>query len=122
MADQRRAGIITVQIDGEIMDAKGEFTYNLGQPKRTAIVGIDRVHGYKDEPQVAFVEGKITDRKGLDLSKLVNKTGVTVTLQLAVGKMFVLKDAWYASEGTVTTNEAEVAVRFEGILGEEIAA
>ena len=122
MADQRRAGIITVQIDGEIMDAKGEFTYNLGQPKRTAIIGVDRVHGFKDEPQVAFIEGKITDRKTLDLQKLVNKTGVTFTLQLAVGKVIVLRDGWYAHEGTASTSEAEIPVRFEGISGEEIGA
>lgn len=122
MADQRRAGIITVQIDGEIMDAKGEFTYNLGQPKRTAIIGVDRVHGFKDEPQVAFIEGKVTDRKTLDLQKLVNKTGVTFTLQLAVGKVIVLRDGWYASEGTASTSEAEIPVRFEGISGEEIGA
>jgi hypothetical protein len=67
MADQRRAGLLQLKVNGEIQDAKGEFTYDLGQPKRTAIIGADGVHGYMEEPQVAFIEGKITDRGTLDV-------------------------------------------------------
>ena len=122
MADQRRAGLIIVQIDGEIMDAAGDFEYNLGAPKREALIGADRVHGFKETPQVAYIAGKIRDRKTLDLSKLVNKSDATVTLQLAVGKIFVLRDGWFAGDGTATSADAELEVRFEGISGEEIAA
>ena len=37
----------------------------------------------------------------------------TVTLDLAIGKTIVLSNAWFAGEGSVTTGEAEIAVRFE---------
>ena len=107
MANQRRAGIIQLQINGTIQDAKGNFSYNLGQPKREAIVGNDGVHGFKETPQVAFIEGAITD--------------ATVTISLANGKVVELKDAWYAGEGTASSEEAEVPVRFEGDQAEEIA-
>lgn len=120
MADQRRAGIIGLQINGEMQDAKGDFTYNVGAPKREAIIGSDRVHGYKETPQVPFIEGAITDRGNLDLSALVNTRDATVTLTLANGKVIVLGEAWYAGDGNVGTGEAEIEVRFEGITGEEI--
>jgi hypothetical protein len=120
MADQRRGGIIQLQLNGELQDAKGNFTYNLGRPKREAIVGADGIHGYKETPQVAFVEGEITDRGNLDLDKLVTMKDATVTLELANGKVVVLRDAWYASEGTGNTEEGNVAVRFEGKSAEEI--
>ena len=121
MADQRRAGLIQLQITGKIQDAKGTFTYNLGRPKREAIAGSDGVHGFKETPQVAFIEGAITDRGNLDLDALVTTKDATVTLSLANGKTIVLSDAWYAGDGTVNTEEAEIAVRFEGKTAEEIS-
>lgn len=117
---QRRGGLIQFQINGEIYDAKGEFTYNLGRPLRETIVGADGVHGYKETPQVPFIEGEITDRGNLNLAKLVSETGATVTLELANGKVVVLRDAWFAGEGTGNTEEGNIAVRFEGMNAEEV--
>lgn len=115
MADSnnRRAGRIFIKVDGAMQDAKGSFSYNLGHPKREAIIGADRVHGYKETVQTAYIEGAITDRKDLDLEALAKQDGVTVTLELNNGKTIVLSDAWYAGEGTATTEEAEIAVRWE---------
>lgn len=117
---QRRGGIIQLQLNGELQDAKGSFTYNLGRPVREAVVGADAVHGYTEKPQVAFIEGELTDRGTMDLEKLVMLTGATVTLELANGKVIVLRDAWFASEGTGNSDEGNIGVRFEGKSGEEI--
>jgi hypothetical protein len=119
MAGQRRAGIVYLKANGVMLDAKGNFTYNLGAPKREAIVG-HAVHGFKETVQVPFIEGEITDRGDLDLEALVKMENATITLELANGKVFALRDAWYAGEGTVGTEEANIQVRFEGLSGEEI--
>lgn len=121
MAEQRRGGIIQVQVNGEIQDCKGSWTYNLGRPKRDAVVGSDTVHGFMEKPQVAFIEGEITDRGTLDLDDLVTTEGASVTLRLANGKVIALRDAWYASEGTGNTEEGNIGVRFEGKSAEEIS-
>jgi len=118
---QRKGGIIQVQVNGEVFQAKGSWSYNLGRPKREAIVGTDTVHGYKETPQVSFIEGEITDRGDLDLAVLVSLIDSTVTMTLANGKVIVLRDAWYAGEGTGNTEEGNIGVRFEGLGGEEIA-
>src|SRR5574340_429631 len=117
---QRRGGVISLQVNGELYEAKGDFTYNLGRPMREAIIGADAVHGFKETPQVAFVEGEITDRGTLDLDKLVTLEDATVTLQLANGKVIVLRDAWFAGEGTGNTGEGNIGVRFEGKDAEEV--
>lgn len=117
----RRSGILEVAVNGEIHDAKGNFTYNLGFPKREAIVGADRTHGYKEMPQVSYVEGEITDRLDLSLSDLMNIDDATVTLRLANGKTVEFRQAWYAADGNVGTEEANVQVRFESLDAEEIA-
>lgn len=120
MANQRRAGIIELKLNGEIQDAKGSFTYNLGEPRRESIPGADRMHGFKETPQPAFIEGVITDRSNLNLRALVRLENATVTLQLANGKLVSLKDAFFAGDGNVTTEEAEIEVRFEGSECKEI--
>lgn len=116
----RVGGIIELKVDGEILKAKGNFTYNLGRPRREAVVGADAVHGFKETPQVPFIEGEITDSYDIDLTNLVSINGATVYLALANGKSIVLRDAWYAGEGTGNTEEGNVACRFEGMSGEEI--
>jgi hypothetical protein len=119
---QRRGGIIAVQINGEIQDAKGNWTYNLGRPKRDTILGADTVHGFKEVPQPAFIEGEITDRSTLNLDALTTIEDATITLELANGKVIVLRSAWFAGEGTGNSEEGNLAVRFEGKSAEEVNA
>ncbi len=109
----RRAGLISVQIDGRMIEAKGAYTLNVGQPKRVAIIGADGVHGYKETPQVPFIEGATTDHVDLDVAALANATNMTVTLGLNNGKSWVLEDAWYAGTAEMSTDEGEINVRFE---------
>lgn len=116
----RRAGRIFFKVDGTQYDAKGSFSYNLGEDKRDAIVGADGVHGYGTTVQVPFIEGAVTDRPDIDLKSVLKLDGVTVTLELANGKTIVLRDAWWAGEGTVTTEAAEIPARFEGLSAEEM--
>ncbi len=121
MPSQRRAGLIELKVGGEIQSAKGSFSYNLGRPKRETMIGSDGVHGYKEMAQIAFIEGAITDRSDLDVAALVVARDVTVTLTIGNDKMVVLRDAWFAGEGTVSTEEAEISVRWEGANAEEIS-
>ena len=116
------AGKIYFKVNGELQNAKGSFTYNLGADKLEGIVGADGVHGAKSMPQIPFIEGKITDRPDLDLQSLITLNDTTVTLELANGKNIVLRNAWYANEGSVETEEAEIPVRFEGISAEEVTS
>ncbi len=119
--NQRKGGIIQVKVGGVIQDAKGNWTYNLGRNIKETVVGSDRVHGYTEKPQPAFIEGEITDRGTLDLAALADTSDVTVTLETAVGKVIVLRNAWFAGEGTGNTDEGNIAVRFEGLSADEVA-
>lgn len=120
MADQRRAGLISVNVNGEVQSAKGDFTYGLGKPKREAIIGADGVHGYKETPQVAFIEGKLTDRGSLDFGALCELTDATTTVELVNGKTVVLRNGWYAADGTANTGESELDFRMEGLGADEV--
>jgi len=116
----RRAGITFFKIDGTVYDLKGNLTYNLGANKREAIVGLDSVHGYMEKPQVPFMELEITDRADLDVEKLLNITDSTIMAELANGKVIQLRNAWYAGDGNVGSEEGNIQARFEGKTADEI--
>jgi len=116
----RRAGIIQLKVDGQTYDAKGNFTYNLGRPKREMIPGADRVHGFKEAVQVPFIEGEITDKQDFDLVAMLDITNATVTIELNNGKTIVLREACYAGEGNGQTEEGNIQFRFEGTSADEI--
>lgn len=122
MANQRVAGLIQLQVNGEVLRAKGEFSYNLGKPLVEAVMGSDGFHGFKETPQVAFIEGAITDLQDLSMEALVTTKGATVNLKLGNGKMIVLNNASYASEGTGKTSEAEIGVKWIGSDAAEVKA
>lgn len=120
--NQRRGGIIQVQVDGVLYEVVGDFTCGHGAPKREALMGSDgKVHGFKETPQVGYIEGQARDAGSLDLDALFRLQGATVTLEKANGKVFVVRNAYYAGDATSTTDDAVVPLRFEG-NAEEVAA
>lgn len=118
----RKGGTIQLAVDGNQYSCKGSFTYGLGKPQREAIVGHTAVDGYKELPQVPFIEGEITDDSDLSLDDLANIVDSTITLALANGKVIALRGAWFANQDGLTaeTEEGNVKVRFEGLSAQEI--
>ena len=116
----RRHGILHFKISGVMQDAKGNYTYNLGEPRNEEVMGADRFHGFKVTPQPAFIEGEITDKEDLDVAAILKVADETITLEKRNGKMVVLKKASFAGEGNMQTEEGNLAVRFVGESAEEI--
>jgi tricorn protease-like protein len=120
MADNRRAGTISIAVNGEVLDAKGEFTYNLGTPIREPIVGADRIHGFKETPGTPMLKGQVTDRRGLDVRKLANITDATITLVSGTGKTIVFRQAWSGGGFDISTSESAIDVTFYALDAQEV--
>ncbi len=116
----RLAGIISLSVDGVIQACAGDFTFNLGTPLREALVGPDNVHGYKETPQVPFIEGDLRYTPNFDIKAFYNKSGIDAQLKLATGETFVFIDGWVCGEGTIGTSEATMAFRFEAKSAEKV--
>jgi len=111
---RRVGGIIYVKVDGTVYQAKGDYTYNFGSPKRETILGVDGPHGVKETPQASFIEGEITDASDLDVKAFTELIDSTVTIELNNGKTIALKEAAYTADGDINTGEGNIQVRFEG--------
>jgi len=112
-------GIIEVRIDGAPVQAKGDFKYAPSFTKKTSVIGSDGTSGFSTQHSIGYIEGEITDHKDMELSGITEIVDATVTLGLANGKMFILRGAAYTGDGSVSTGEGNIAVRFEGD-GEEV--
>lgn len=121
MANENRiSGRLFVKVDGTQYDAIGGFTYNINPVKRETELGADKPHGYKELPQVQFVEGEIRDASTLNVQAFFGITNSTMQLELANGKTILLRNAWYAGDGEIGTENANIQLRFEGLAGEEV--
>lgn len=120
MAQNRIAGVAYLKVDGRQYPLKGKFKSNIMPYKREGIAGQDAVHGYKEMPRVPTIEGDIVYKPEISVEDLAKITDATVTLELANGRVHVLRNAWWSDESQVDTEEGTFQVKFEGLSGEEL--
>jgi hypothetical protein len=116
----RIAGTLTCQLGAKTINIEGDWEYNLGRPKKEMLKGPDRVHGYKEEPQVPYISGNIRDTGNADADDILLLDNETVYLSLANGKTVVLEEAAYCADGKHTTGDALLEARFEGKRADEL--
>ena len=120
MAQNKIGGTIYLKSNGVELRAKGDFTWNLGLPMRTALEDAARISGYKESHQVASIEGEVRVTGDVSVEEIVRGDDLTITLELITGKTIALYGAWFAGDGAVTTEEGSMAVRWEAARAEEI--
>lgn len=111
----RVGGVLYVAANGVRIPVRGSWNIGRGLPKRDGVVGVDGVHGYKEMPQLPFIEGEATVTPDMDVDALLQLQDATITAELANGKTPVLRNAWQAAEGVIATEEGTLPLRFEGL-------
>lgn len=119
MAAERIAGICYLKVDGKQYSVRGNLKVQPLNTKKTGVAGSDRVHGFKEEIVVPYIDVDITDRGTLSMKTLQSVKDSTITAELANGKVYVLRNAWYAGEGEIDGSEGKTTAKFEGLACEE---
>ena len=114
-------GTVLLKLDGVQHATRGSWTVNHGKPTRSPVFDGNNCIGYTESPQEPSIEGEMTIFATLDLGKLVEMDGATVTLELDGGKTYALRDAWYAGEGAANVSEGSMPARFVGKSLEVVA-
>lgn len=119
MADNtnRIAGVANVAVDGATYLLVGELTYSPGSFERKSLVGQDQIHGYSEMPRAPFISGTFRDSSGLTVADLNNMTNVTISLELANGKVITGRNMWSTDAQEAKTSEGTIDVRWEGPTG-----
>lgn len=116
----RIGGLLSLRVDGNQYEARGNFQVTPGTVKRTGVAGQDYVHGYIEEPIVPQIKGDISIGNQLSLEELEAITDSTVQVALANGRTYVLSDAWVTAAFVVDAHDGKVEVTFEGITCNEL--
>jgi hypothetical protein len=116
MADStnRIAGTAYLNVDGQNYLLRGDFEYCPSAFERESIVGMDKVHGYIEKPNVPHISGTLTDAGTLSLAALNAMTNVTVVCELANGKTITGRNMWAVQTQTGKAADGTVEMRWEG--------
>jgi hypothetical protein len=119
MADNtnRLAGLAYISVDGVTYLLSGDLTYSPGAVKRESLTGQDQVHGYSEMPRAPFIAGTFRDAGSMTVAQFNAMTNVTLSLELANGKLVTGRGMWTVEAQEVKTQEGTFEVRWEGKIG-----
>lgn len=116
------AGHLEITVNGKVLNAIGNFTLNLGRPKREMMVGSDRVHGYSEMPQAPTISGEIRDGSALKVvNDILLMDDATIVAIAANGKKYLFESAVYTGDGAIETEEGKIKFECGAMSAEEIA-
>jgi tail tube protein len=118
----RFAGIAYWTVDGTQMAVRGNLEVMPSRFERTGIAGQDRVHGYSELPVVPYVAGDVSTLEGTSVEAIDAVTDATITVEMANGTVYYLRNAWRAERSTVNTRDGQFHVRFEGLSCDEVVS
>lgn len=110
----RIAGVAFWAVDGTRLAVRGNLTVSPSATEKTGIAGQDYVHGYSETPLVPYIQGDVSLQPGTRIADVDAITNSTITVELADGRVFTLKNAWRAGRSEVNSKDGQFQVRFEG--------
>lgn len=120
MAAKTLAGTAFLSVDGRSYQLVGEFSYNPSSVERETLMGMDGIHGTAEKPRPGEIKGKLRDYGDFPIAALNAMRNVTVTVQLANGKVIVGRNMWTVESLEVSGEDASVPVTWQGPTVQEL--
>lgn len=114
---KRIAGTCFVKVDGEQLEVKGSLEIPLMNKTRETVMSTTGPAGFKETATAPYV--KLTAIFGPDfpMEKLTEGTDMTITSELANGKVHTLSGAYVVGETPTKAEDGEIDLEFNGIKG-----
>ena len=113
-SNTRRAGVASLEIDGEAVDVAGDLTYAPYSTKKEMLLGQSGVQGYSEMPITGFISARLRDSGTLSVASFLLKTDSSIVAVLANGKTVYGNNMVCTESSEVATAEATFSVKFEG--------
>lgn len=114
---KRTAGICYIKLDSEQLEVAGDVECPLSEFKREAKMAVAGVSGYSETALKPYIKVKANFVPGFPLDKVRTNTEMTITAELANGKVYTLSGAWLEGETAIKASEGEVDLEFAGMRG-----
>lgn len=115
---KRVAGICYIKVDGEQLEVQGGVEVPLVDVKRETVMGLAGSAGYKETAQEPYTKVTAIFVPSFPVDKLRDSTDMTVTSELANGKVYTLSGAFLKGEPAVKADEGTIDLEFGGTKGQ----
>lgn len=115
---KRVAGIAYVKVDGEQLEVSGGIEVPLVDVNRETVMGLAGPAGYKETALEPYVKLTAIFMPDFPLEALRNGTDMTITAEMANGKVYTLSGAFIKGEPVAKTEDGTVELEFGGKRGQ----
>lgn len=115
---KRVAGICYIKVDGEQLEVSGGVECPIVDVKRETVMGLSGPAGLKETALEPFVKVSAIFMPGFPLAILQSNTEMTITAELANGKVYTLSGAFLKGEPSVKGEDGTVELEFGGKRGQ----
>ena len=115
---KRVAGICYIKVDGEQLEVSGGIEAPLLDVKRETVMSLAGPAGIKETALEPFVKLTAIFMPNFPLATLQSNTDMTVTAELANGKVYTLSGAFVKGEPSAKGEDGTVELEFGGKKGQ----
>ena len=114
---KRVAGICYIKCDGEQLEVSGGIEIPIVDVKRETVMGLAGPAGLKETALEPSIKLSAIFMPSFPISTLQNNTALTITAELANGKVYTLSGAFLKGEPMAKGDDGTVELEFGGIKG-----
>lgn len=115
---KRVAGICYIKVDGEQLEVAGGIEVPLMDVKRETVMGLAGSAGYKESAIEPFVKLSAIFTPNFPIVTLQTNTEMTITTELANGKVYTLSGAFVKGEPSAKGEDGTIDLEFGGKKGQ----
>lgn len=115
---KRVAGIAFVKIDGEQLEVSGGIECPLSDLKRETVMGLSGPAGIKETALEPFIKVTAIFMPDFPMETLRTNTEMTVTAEMANGKVYTLSGAFLKGEPSAKGEDGTIELEFGGKRGQ----
>lgn len=115
---KRVAGICYIKVDGAQLEVSGGIEAPLMDVKRETVMSLSGPAGTKETALEPFVKVTSIFGPNFPLATLQSNTDMTVTAELANGKVYTLSGAFVKGEPAAKGEDGTVELEFGGMKGQ----
>lgn len=115
---KRVAGICFIKVDGEQLEVSGGVEAPITDLKRETVMGLSGPAGIKETALEPFIKVTAIFMPDFPMETLRTNTEMTVTAEMANGKVYTLSGAFVKGEPSAKGEDGTVELEFGGKRGQ----
>ena len=115
---KRVAGICYIKVDGSQLEVSGGIEIPLMDVKRESVMGLAGLAGYKESAIEPTVKLSAIFTPDFPITTLQTNIEMTITAELANGKVFTLSGAFIKGEQSFKGEDGTIELEFAGKKGQ----